>query len=164
MGTASAVTALRGLAVPAAPDDQKPGLEVDVLAPERSELALSEARVDGCCEERPPPWVELCDNARNLLDAQVIAHRGLRHLPLADERDRVSAWPASNADRRGKGPREKGPEVVDRLGSEALSLLGIEEGLDRRRRAGIESSSARDAVSTCRRTLPSLDAWGGEPV
>ena len=35
------VTALRGLAVPAAPDDQEPGLEVDVLPPERSELALS---------------------------------------------------------------------------------------------------------------------------
>jgi hypothetical protein len=35
------VTALRGLAVPAAPDDQEPGIEVDVLAPERSEFALS---------------------------------------------------------------------------------------------------------------------------
>jgi hypothetical protein len=35
------VTALGGLAVPAAPDDQEPGLEVDVLAPQPTELALS---------------------------------------------------------------------------------------------------------------------------
>jgi hypothetical protein len=158
------VTALRGLAVPAAPDDQKPGLEVDVLAPERSELALSEARVDGCCEERPPPWVELGENARNLLHAQVVAHRGLRHLPLADECDRVCAWPASNPDRRGESPREKGPEVVDGLGSEALSLLGIEEGLDRRGRAGTES----ELCQGCREQVPTNAALigrvGGEPV
>jgi hypothetical protein len=158
------VAALRGLAVPAAPDDQEPGLEVEVVALERSELPLSEARVDGGCEERPPPWVELGENARNFLDAQVVAHRALRHLPLADECDRVCAWPASNPDRRGESPREKGPEVVDGLGSEALSLLGIEEGLDRRGRAGTES----ELCQGCREQVPTNAALigrvGGELV
>jgi hypothetical protein len=40
-GHSIGVTALGGLAFPTAPDDQEPRLEVDVLAPERRELALS---------------------------------------------------------------------------------------------------------------------------
>ena len=83
--------------------------------------------------------MQLSEDARNLLDAQVIAHRGLGHVPLADERDGVGAWPASNPDRRGEGPREEGPEVVDRLGSQALRFLRVEERFDRRRGAAIES-------------------------
>ncbi|HUM09676.1 MAG TPA: hypothetical protein VLT82_01890, partial [Myxococcaceae bacterium] len=105
------VTALRGLAVPAASDNQEPSLEVYVLAPKRGELTLSKPRVDGRGVQRPPSRVQLSEHPGDLLDPQMIPDRGLRNLPLPNERDGVGARPAPDADCRGKRSGEKGPKV-----------------------------------------------------